>query len=110
MGGVSQGVLGAGRLALHAPRPTPALLRAQLVLWNLGSLAVAAGVLADASPLVTVGSVALLWALALFATGARGVRREVRVGAVVYLAIIVGLAASIVVGSALADAMPGAWL
>ena len=110
VGGVSQGVLGAGRLALHAPRPTPALLRAQLVLWNLGSLAVAAGVLADASPLVTVGSVALLWALALFATGARGVRREVRLRAVVYLAIIVGLAASVVVGSALADAIPGAWL
>ena len=110
VGGVSQGVLGAGRLALHALRPTPALLRAQLVLWNLGSLAVAAGVLADVSPLVTVGSVALLWALALFATGARGVRREVRVRAVVYLAIIVGLAASVVVGSALADAIPGAWL
>ena len=110
VGGVSQGVLGAGRLALHAPRPTPALLRAQLVLWNLGSLAVAAGVLADVSPVVTVGSVALLWALALFATGARAVRREVRVRAVVYLAIIVGLAASVVVGSALADAIPGAWL
>ena len=43
VGGVSQGVLGAGRLALHAPRPTPALLRAQLVLWNLGSLAVGPG-------------------------------------------------------------------
>jgi hypothetical protein len=100
----------AGRLALRAPRPTPALLRAQLVLWNLGSLTVPAGVLVDAPTLVTVGSVALLWALALFAAGASGVRREVRVRAVVYLAIVVGLAASVVVGSALAGAVPGAWL
>lgn len=110
VGGVSQVVLGAGRLALRAPRATPALLRAQLVLWNLGSLAVPAGVLADASPLVTVGSVALLWALALFAAGASGVRREVRGRALVYLTIVVGLAASVVVGSALAGAVPGAWL
>jgi hypothetical protein len=110
VGGVSQVVLGAGRLALRAPRPTPALLRAQLVLWNLGSLAVPAGVLADAPALVTVGSVALLWALALFASGASGLRREVRVRAVVYLTIVVGLAASVVVGSALAGAVPGAWL
>jgi hypothetical protein len=56
VGGVSQVVLGAGRLALRAPRPTPALLRAQLVLWNLGSLAVPAGVLADAPTLVTEAS------------------------------------------------------
>jgi hypothetical protein len=110
VGGVSQIILAAGRLALRTPRPTPASVRAQLVLWNLGSLAVPAGVLADAPPLVTVGSVALLWALALFATGARGVRREVRGRALGYLAIIVSLAVSIVVGSALADAIPGAWL
>jgi hypothetical protein len=110
VGGVSQVVLGAGRLALRAPRPTPARLRTQLVLWNLGSLAVPAGVLADAPMLVTVGSAALLWALALFAAGASGVRPEVRVRTVVYLAIVVGLAASVVVGSALAGAVPGAWL
>jgi hypothetical protein len=110
VGGVSQVVLGAGRLALRAPRPTPARLRTQLVLWNLGSLAVPAGVLSDAPTLVTVGSVALLWALALFAAEASGVRREVRGRAVVYLAIVVGLAASVAVGSALAGAVPGAWL
>jgi hypothetical protein len=80
------------------------------VLWNLGSLTVPAGVLVDAPTLVTVGSVALLWALALCAAGASGVRREVRVRAVVYLAIVVGLAASVVVGSALTGAVPGAWL
>jgi hypothetical protein len=108
VGGVSQVLLGAGRLALRAPRPTPTLLRAQLVLWNLGSVAVPAGVLTDAPMLVTAGSIALLLALALFAAGAGERRRDLR--AVVYLAIIVGLAASVVVGSALADAAPGAWL
>jgi hypothetical protein len=108
VGGVSQVLLGAGRLALRAPRPTRALRRAQLVLWNLGSVAVPAGVLADAPMLVTVGSIALLLALALFAAGASEGRPDLR--AVVYLAIIAGLAVSVVVGSALADAAPGAWL
>jgi hypothetical protein len=110
VGGVSQGVLGAGRLALHAPPRTRTLSPAQLVLWNIGSLAVPAGVLGDAPTLVTAGSVALLCALALFATEARGLRREVRGRAVVYLAIVTGLAVSVVIGSALADAAPGAWL
>jgi hypothetical protein len=110
VGGVSQVLLGAGRLALRAPRPTPTLLWAQLVLWNLGSLAVPAGVLADAPALVTAGSIALLWALTLFAAGATRMRGRVRARVVVYLAIVVGLAVSVVVGSALADAAPGAWL
>ena len=48
--------------------------------------------------------------LALFAAEARGVRRELRGRAIVYLAIVVGLAVSVVIGSALADAAPGAWL
>ena len=110
VGGVSQGVLAAGRLALHAPPLTRALPPAQLALWNIGSLAVPAGVLGDAPTLVTAGSVALLWALALFAAEARGRRREVRGRAVVYLAFVIGLAVSVVIGSALADAAPGVWL
>jgi hypothetical protein len=110
VGGVSQVVLGAGRLALHAPPRTRGLPPAQLALWNIGSLAVPAGVLGDAPMLVTAGSAALLCALALFAAEARGLRREVRGRAVVYLAIVVALAMSVVIGSALADAAPGAWL
>jgi hypothetical protein len=110
VGGVAQGILGAGRLALQAPAPGRARPRAQLALWNIGSLAVPAGVLSDAPMLVTAGSVALLWALALFAAQARGRRREVRGRVVVYLAIVVGLAVSVVIGSALADAAPGGWL
>jgi hypothetical protein len=80
------------------------------VLWNLGSLAVPAGVLADWALLVTAGSVALLAALALFVVGAGGMRRDARGRSVIYLAIVVGLAVSVVVGSSIADAAPGAWL
>jgi hypothetical protein len=110
VGGVSQIVLRTGQLALGAPRLTRAVPPTQLVLWNLGSLAVPAGVLADVSLLVTAGSVALLAALALFAVGAGGMRRDARARSALYLAIVVGLAVSVVVGSALADAAPGVWL
>jgi hypothetical protein len=110
VGGVAQVVLVTGPLALSAKRPTSSVRRAQLVLWNLGSLVVPSGVLADAPALVSIGSVALLCALALFAAGARGLGRDVRGRAVVYLALVVGLAVSVVVGSALADAAPGAWM
>jgi hypothetical protein len=110
VGGVSQIVLRTGQLRLSAPRLDRAVPVAQLVLWNAGSLAVPAGVLADVSLLVSAGSVALLAALALFAVGAGGMRREARASSALYLAIVVGLAVSVVVGSALADAAPGAWL
>jgi hypothetical protein len=110
VGGVSQIVLRTGQLALGAPWRTRAVPPTQLVLWNLGSLAVPAGVLADVSLLVTAGSVALLAALALFAVGAGGMRRDARARSALYLAIVVGLAVSVVVGSALADAAPGVWL
>jgi hypothetical protein len=110
VGGVSQVVLGIGSLALHPQNPGRRMRRGQIVLWNLGSVTVPAGVLTDAPTLVTIGSIALLGALMLFATGARGRRDGVRGRTVVYLTIVVGLAVSVVVGSALADAAPGAWL
>src|SRR3954466_1238004 len=47
-GGVSQGVLAAGRLALQAPALSRARPAAQLALWNVGSLVVPAGVVWDA--------------------------------------------------------------
>ena len=106
--GVSQVLLGVGRFALLVREPPPRLIRAQVLLWNAGSVAVPAGVLADAAPLVTLGSVALLAALACFAAGVRGV--PLRAGAVGYHALIVALAASVIVGSALAAAAPGDWL
>jgi hypothetical protein len=110
VGGVSQIVLRTGQLVLGAPLLNRAVPPTQLALWNLGSLAVPAGVLADVSLLVTAGSVALLAALALFAVGSGGMRREARARSALYLAIVVGLAVSVVVGSALADAAPGVWL
>jgi hypothetical protein len=110
VGGVSQIVLSTGQVVLGARRLTRAVSPAQLVLWNLGSLAVPAGVLADWAWLVTAGSVALLAALALFAIGAGGMRPNARRHSALYLAIVVGLTVSVVVGSALADAAPGVWL
>lgn len=110
VGGVSQILLGLGRSALRAPRPARAVRRAQLALWNLGSLVVPAGVLANVALLVTAGSVALLAGLVLFARGLTPLRRDVRGLATLYFAVIVGLAVSVIVGSAIADAAPGAWL
>ena len=106
--GVSQVLLGVGRLALLVREPPRRLIRAQLLLWNAGSVAVPAGVLGDAALPVTAGSVALLAALACFAAGVRGV--PLRAGAVAYHALIVALAGSVIVGSALAGAAPGDWL
>ena len=106
--GVSQVLLGVGRLALLVREPPRRLIRAQLLLWNAGSVAVPAGVLADAALPVTAGSAALLAALACFAAGVRGV--PLRAGAVAYHALIVALAGSVIVGSALAGAAPGDWL
>ena len=110
VGGVSQIVLSTGQVALGTRRLTRAVSPAQLVLWNLGSLAVPAGVLADWAWLVTAGSVALLAALALFAIVAGGMRPTARGRSVLYLGIVVGLTVSVVVGSALANAAPGVWL
>ena len=106
--GISQVLLGVGRLALPFREPSRSLMRAQLLLWNAGSVAVPAGVLGDAALPVTAGSVALLAALACFAAGVRGV--PLRAGAVAYHGLIVALAASVIVGSALTGAAPGNWL
>ena len=106
VGGVAQILLAGGRAAIVSRSGRS---RGRLVLWNFGSLAVPAGVLADATAWVTAGSVALLCALALFAkAGFQPDRSGAR--AVAYLVLVVSLAASVVVGSALADAAPGCWL
>lgn len=110
VGGTAQILLAAGRAALVSCETEPAGLRLQLILWNLGSLAVPAGVLADTAGWVTAGSVALLSALALFAQAGLHAWRAQRRRAIAYLMLVVGLASSVVVGSALANAAPGAWL
>ena len=107
VGGVAQILLAGGRAAIVSGSGPS---RGRLVLWNIGSLAVPAGVLADATAWVTAGSVALLCALALFAQAGFQPAPGRRARAVAYLVLVVSLAASVVVGSALADAAPGGWL
>jgi hypothetical protein len=110
VGGVSQVVLSIGALALRGPSPADRTARARLALWNAGSLAVPAGVLAGAAWPVTAGSGALLWSLVLFGLETRGAAGRLRRAAFAYLLIVASLVASVVVGSAIAGAVPGAWL
>lgn len=107
VGGTAQILLAGGYAALVAPHRACGQSRSRLLLWNFGSLAVPGGVLADTAAGVTAGSVALLCALALFA---RAVSGAPRARAIAYVALVVSLGASVIVGSALADAAPGGWL
>jgi hypothetical protein len=109
VGGSAQILLAGGHAALSAGVGAPGRSRGRLVLWNFGSLAVPVGVLADSGAWVTAGSVALLCALALFARGVSQPRGHGR-RAIAYLVLVVALASSVIVGSALAGAVPGAWL
>jgi hypothetical protein len=103
VGGVAQVALGLGPPALGAPEPAPWLTRAQLILWNAGSLVVPAGVLSGLPGLVAAGSVALLAALSGFAIGARRTAGR-RGGALAYRALLAVLGVSVFVGLALAVA------
>lgn len=80
VGGVSQFVLGAGQFFagafLATDPPSRATIRAQLVLWNLGTVLVAAGVPASADALTGTGAAFLVAGLALFLLGLRGLRRR----------------------------------
>jgi hypothetical protein len=78
------------------------------VLWNLGVVLVPAGVLGAAAGVVLVGSVALLVALALFAAGTRVRSVQTAGGACLYAyrVVVVFLTGSVIVGTALAGALP----
>jgi hypothetical protein len=108
VGGVSQAVLCGGRLALPAPRRSVRLEYTQLGLWNAGTAAVAVGVFTDVAAVVLVGSVIVLAALGCFALGGGPARPGAEGRVILYRLVVVGLAISVVVGSALADAAPGA--
>ncbi len=77
VGGVSQQLLGPGLLALararQAPAPEGSALVTRLVLWNAGTLLVAAANMVGVMPGVVAGSVILLTALALFTGDLRAV-------------------------------------
>jgi nitrite reductase (NO-forming) len=80
VGGISQLVLGAAQFfscAFLATDPPPRwLLRAQLVVWNAGVLAIAAGVLSGLTALTGLGGACVLGGLALLAASLRGMRRR----------------------------------
>ena len=106
----SQLLLGAGQFALAARRgtipPSRALAWTQLALWNFGTVTVAVADMARALAGVAVGSGILMMSLALFLFGARPAgsmaTREARSLELRYLALLLFLAGSVVVGTALA--------
>jgi nitrite reductase (NO-forming) len=79
VGGVSQLVLGASQFFagafLATTPPRRRLVRAQLLVWNLGAALVAIGVSARITPLTDLGTLSLLGGLALFAAGLGSMRR-----------------------------------
>jgi hypothetical protein len=105
--GVSQLVLGFGAQALPVRQPPATTVYVQVALWNLGNLAVAAGVLGDAPAAVAAGSGALLVALGSFSLCVGRGRRRARRWVVAYHATVASLAVSVGIGCALAGAIPG---
>ena len=70
--GVAQIALGAGQSHLAATRPSPRILIAEFVAWNLGNAAVVAGQLLGIPPIIDAGGVLLAVGLALFFRSVRG--------------------------------------
>jgi hypothetical protein len=106
--------VGQGRLrsaqALGPPPGQPRL--AQLLLWNLGVIAVPVGVLADTRLVVVAGTISLLTALESFREtaaaalpGSRGPTRPMGWG---YALLLLGMTVSTLVGTALAWDIPWA--
>jgi hypothetical protein len=115
VGGLSQLLLGSGLIALarrSAARSSGAIAtRAQLLLWNTGTVTVAVADLGEAPHGVLAGSVALYGALVLFSIGLRRVkvtaRRPPRRWVRGYVLLLTVLGASVLIGTGLAGALPG---
>jgi hypothetical protein len=115
VGFLAQVLLARGQAAVLAAAPSNAddpPIGAQAALWNAGVVAVPLGVLVDARVFVVVGSVALLSALAAFWQASQPRRSESEAASggagVGYLALMVFMAASVLIGTALAWDTP--WL
>jgi len=115
VGFLAQYLLARGQhLLVAAGRPgaDASPIRAQATLWNAGVVAVPVGVFVDARFVVVVGSVALLAALAAFWPRSRGARSQSAMApptlVIAYTALILFMAASALVGTALAWDTP--WL
>lgn len=65
VGGVLQAALGVAQRALAARRPSRRVLRAELLTWNLGCLAVITGTLLTAPLIVDAGGLALVVTMVL---------------------------------------------
>jgi hypothetical protein len=113
VGGLSQWLLGVGLVVI--PRGADAASRRYsgtplaALLWNGGTVLVAAADLAKTPAVVSIGSAGLLAALLLFGRAVLGIAGEGRVRAlsVAYAALLVFLAESVLVGAGLAGALPG---
>jgi hypothetical protein len=112
VGFLAQLLLGLGQAALLSadglgapPRHTRL---AQVLFWNLGVIAVPAGVLADTRLVVAAGSVSLLAALASLWTTVRPALSAVRPThlAWAYVLLLLAMTASTLIGTALAWDMP----
>jgi hypothetical protein len=110
VGGVSQSLLGPG-LSDIARGPAAEATRAQLVLWNAGTLIVAVADLATAPSGILFGSFLLLVALASFTGSLRAARatalQSVPRWFTSYALLVLFLAGSVLVGTALGNALPG---
>ena len=110
VGGIAQALLRAGSAFLGTAPPPPALAGVGVACWNAGSVVVPIGVLVDKPAWVALGSIALLGALAIAVAETRGRGAPEPARLMAYRALILALAVSTVIGSALAHAPPGALL
>lgn len=110
VGGISQLLLGPGLIAIarkaDAEVPEPRAWKMKLILWNAGTVMVAAASMARTPAGVPAGSLLLFAALALFSTARRTVRASASDSAAAWLRLygwLLGfLCVSIVVGNYLA--------
>ena len=105
VGFLAQLLLGRGQAMVAAASPAdgrPPPIRAQAILWNAGVVAVPLGVLLGARVFVVLGSLAMLASLAMFWQQRRPRHAGSGVLEIGYVALIVFMGASVLVGTALA--------